>query len=350
MVISLNSEPHRQEFKKLLDLLVIELKHEAKKNPQKYKNLLGNRLERVTYEILCRLANGTPFDGSIELVSGQNFPDIIANKHYGLEVKTTKSNHWKSIGSSVAEGTRVEGIERIFMLFGKMNPPIEFRCRPYEECLASVVVTHSPRYTIDMTLGKGETFFDKIKIPYDKLRTKENPIEIILDYYRSQLKEGETTWWLTGGTKSKESNMVIRLWSSLTQKEADVLRAKGLLLFPEILSSKKDKYARMSLWLATIESVITSNLRDKYTAGGQEQLSFEGKHYAIPKIVKTLIDLLPLIKDQLELLNIEELQEYWPVKPCQSAESLYIQWSKLVAKEAESLTSFPLGRYLISVK
>ena len=35
----------------------------------------------------------------IQLVSGQRFPDIVAAKHFGVEVKSTKDNKWISTGS-----------------------------------------------------------------------------------------------------------------------------------------------------------------------------------------------------------------------------------------------------------
>ena len=73
----------------------------------------GTTLEKV-YEILCHQVQGTVFEGMVELISGQRFPDIVVGGYYGVEVKTTKSEHWKSTGSSVAEGTRVEGVERIY--------------------------------------------------------------------------------------------------------------------------------------------------------------------------------------------------------------------------------------------
>jgi hypothetical protein len=48
------------------------------------------------------------------------------------------------------ETTRVEDVDRIYMMFGKLNKPVEVRFRPYECCLYEVAVTHSPRYLIDM--------------------------------------------------------------------------------------------------------------------------------------------------------------------------------------------------------
>lgn len=93
---------------------------------------------------MSELAQGTSFEGTIVEWDGRRFPDIVANKFYGIEVKTTTKNHWKTTGNSVLESTRIEDVERIFMLFGKLGKPIEFRGRAYEECLSEVVVTHSP--------------------------------------------------------------------------------------------------------------------------------------------------------------------------------------------------------------
>lgn len=177
MVVSINSEPHKDEFNALLKSTVKELNAHAKKTPKKIEELRGNKLEPYVRDIMTDLAVDSPFENSIVLIGGQKFPDIVAKKFYGIEVKTTIKNHWKTTGNSVLESTRVNNVERIFMLFGKLGKPIEFRCRAYESCLSEVVVTHSPRYLIDMNLEEGKTIFDKINMPYDKLRRKKNPIK-----------------------------------------------------------------------------------------------------------------------------------------------------------------------------
>ncbi|WP_212744209.1 hypothetical protein [Maribacter sp. ACAM166] len=56
------------------------------------------------------LAVGSEFENSIELIGGQKFPDIVAKKFYGIEVKTTTQNHWKTTGNSVLESTRVDDV------------------------------------------------------------------------------------------------------------------------------------------------------------------------------------------------------------------------------------------------
>jgi hypothetical protein len=196
MIISANSGPNRHEFDLLLNLTITELNSHANKSPKVISVLNGNKLEPYVRDVLTDLAIGTPFENSIELIGGQKFPDIVARKYYGIEVKTTTQNHWKTTGNSVLESTRVDKVDRIFMLFAKLANPIEFKCRPYEECLSEVVVTHSPRYLIDMNLGIGQTIFDKIKTPYDVLRKNENPIKPIVDYYKSKLKPGQDLWWI----------------------------------------------------------------------------------------------------------------------------------------------------------
>ena len=255
MVISSNPIPSKLEFQSLLENTVKTLDLEAKNNQEKYLKLLGQKLEDVVSEIMSNAAIGTPFENSIELISGQRFPDIIAKKYYGVEVKTTKQNHWTTTGNSVLENTRVDGVERIYMLFGKMANPVEFKCRPYEECLSDVVVTHSPRYMINMNLPEDKTIFNKINIPYDELRNLNNPIKPITDYYKQFLKEGESLWWLDQG-EHKASNLIIRLWNNLSKNDKEHYMLMSMILFPEIFGNRQDKFNRLAVWLVNSESIV----------------------------------------------------------------------------------------------
>lgn len=346
MVISTNPEPHKKEFEVLLQDMVTTLKKDSSLNMKNYLKYSSSDLEKVTKDVLQDCAEGTPFENTIQLIGGQSFPDIIAYNYYGVEVKTTKSNHWKSTGSSVAEGTRIRGIERIYMLFGKICAPVDFMCKPYEDCLSEVVVTHSPRYLIDMNIPKGETFFDKIKVPYDQLRKQDNPIKTVLDYYRQRLKPGETTWWAETGA-SKKSNMIVRLWSSVSPVERQTIKNKAMCLFPEIFGHTTNKFNRMNLWLASVEGVVVPNARDLFTAGGQKELEFAGKNYLVPRIIFTLCHSLPTIKKLLADYDIEELQEYWGihVTPLNAFKS----WSSLVTQNAKTITNFPIADYITTI-
>jgi hypothetical protein len=348
LLVSTNNQPNRAEFDSLLFSMLTFLNHDAASKRGEYSKLLGSKLEGKVFEVLTEKARGTVFENSIELISGQRFPDIIAQKYYGVEVKSTKSNHWKSTGGSIAEGTRIDGIERIFMLFGKMVHPIKFKCRPYEECLSEVVVTHSPRYLIDMELRSGETIFDKINLEYDDLRQQENPIKTILDYYKKQLKGGEKVWWLESDTP-KSSNIIIRLWNNLPPEERDLIMLKGCLLFPELVSKRQDKFNAFAIWLSTRQGVVCPNVRDIFTAGGQGRYIFRGQNYAkIPHILTKLLENADRLSELLAELSAEELSETWMCRV--NSNDKAAKWLDLISENAQAIikNDLPLKRILSS--
>lgn len=334
MLVSTNPTPHKSEFTALLKSTVKELNQKALKSPTKIKNLRGSKLEPYARDVMAKLAIGTPFENSIELISGQKFPDIVARGFYGVEVKTTTQNHWKTTGNSVLESTRVKGVEKIYMLFGKLGKPIEFMCRAYEECLAEVVVTHSPRYLIDMKLKEGETIFDKIKLPYDTLRRKNNPIKPITDYYKSKLKPGQDLWWIQESELS--SKLVINIWNNLSRVEKQQTKNQAMVYFPEIFSNRSDKFARLAIWLVTRKAVVCPNVRDLFTAGGQEDFLIKTKNYKdIPKIFIRLFENIETINSIILNTSENELSEYWNKKT--SKKMKLMDWINLVSLNSKSI-------------
>ncbi len=334
MVVSVNSEPHKNEFNDLLNSTIVELNIHAKKSPTTIEKLRGNKLEPYARDVMTELAIGTPFENSIELIGGQKFPDIVANRFYGIEVKTTTQNHWKTTGNSVLESTRVDDVERIFMLFGKLGKPIEFRCRAYEECLSEVVVTHSPRYLIDMNLEEGKTIFDKINSSYNTLRQKKNPIKPITDYYKSKLKPGQDLWWIQDTEQS--SNLVINIWNNLSLKEKQEIKNKAMVYFPEVFSNRGDKFARLAIWLVTREAVVCPNVRDLFTAGGKANYLIQNKTYKnIPRIFIKLFDNIDSILEILINTSAIELTEYWNEKVTENRKVM--DWIELVGINSKSI-------------
>lgn len=335
MVVSLNPDPHKNEFNKLLNSTIVELNKHAQKFPSKIGKLTGNKLEPYVKDVMTDLAVGSHFENSIELISGQKFPDIVANKYYGVEVKTTTKNHWKTTGNSVMESTRVEDVERIFMLFGKLGAPIEFRSRPYEECLSEVVVTHSPRYLIDMNLEEGKTIFDKIKMPYDTLRQKDNPVKPIINYYKSKLKPGQDLWWIDNESE-QSSNLVIDIWTNLDVKQKADIKNKAMVYFPEVFSNRGDKFGRLAVWLVTREAIVCPNIRDLFTAGGKEDYLVNGKVYRdIPQV---FIKLFKSLEDVLEILintSAVDLNDFWNLKVSET--NKIDKWIKLVGNNSKTI-------------
>jgi len=336
MIISANPEPSRIEFDFLLNSTIEELNSQAKKSAKTVSALTGNKLEPLVKDVMTDLAVGSPFENSIELIGGQKFPDIVAKKYYGVEVKTTTQNHWKTTGNSVLETTRVDDVERIFMLFAKLASPIEFRCRPYEECLSEVVVTHSPRYLIDMNLEKGKTIFDKIKTPYDTLRKNENPIKPIVAYYKSKLKPGEDLWWIDQ-ENTKSSNLVIKVWNNLSITEKQELKNKAMVYFPELFSNSSEKFGRFAIWLVTREAIVCPNIRDMFTAGGKGKIVVGKNVFSnVPRIFLHLFENFDSIIETLILTSPSELSEYWGFKTTEKRK--VSDWIELVAENSKKIS------------
>ena len=336
MIISANPEPNRKEFDFLLNSTIEELNSQAKKSAKTVSALTGNKLEPLVKDVMTDLAIGSPFENSIELIGGQKFPDIVAKKYYGVEVKTTTQNHWKTTGNSVLETTRVDDVERIFMLFAKLASPIEFRCRPYEECLSEVVVTHSPRYLIDMNLEKGKTIFDKIKTPYDTLRKNENPIKPIVAYYKSKLKPGEDLWWIDQ-ENTKSSNLVIKVWNNLSITEKQELKNKAMVYFPELFSNSSEKFGRFAIWLVTREAIVCPNIRDMFTAGGKGKIVVGKNVFSnVPRIFLHLFENFDSIIETLILTSPSELSEYWGFKTTEKRK--VSDWIELVAENSKKIS------------
>ena len=282
-------------------------------------------LEEETCKFVQSSCVDTPFNpDNIILVSGHTFPDIVAEKYYGVEVKSTKANHWTSTGSSIVESTRSEFVENIYMLFGKLGgTPPEFRCRPYQDVLYDIAVTHSPRYLINMELEDGETIFDKMNTTYDEFRTTENNIAKVREYYKTKAKQAkrqEMPWWISSEDDEKPVNFTLRLWNSVEIDERKKLTAYCLILFPEIWmpdASPKIKYNQASLWLCSFAQVVFPNIRDAFTAGGK--VTYEnGQRLPVryPQVCKTIIDHLPTIKELLQnptRETIELITEFNPI-------------------------------------
>ncbi|WP_373056468.1 hypothetical protein [Zunongwangia sp. H14] len=335
MVVSVNPEPQKSEFDNLLSLTIKELNSHAIKSPKKIQQLRGNKLEPYVCDIMSDLAKGTNFEGTIEEWGGQKFPDIVVDKLFGIEVKTTTQNHWKTTGNSVLESTRIEDVERIYMLFGKLGTPIEFRARAYEECLSEVVVTHSPRYLIDMNLEEGKTIFDKINTPYDTLRQKKNPIKPITKYYKSKLKPGQDLWWINQEV-GEASDLIIKHYTDLSKSQKSKIRNSAMVYFPEIFGSKLTKYKRVSIWLVSRKSIVNRNIRDMFTSGGQESIIIEEKKYEnVPKIFFNLVKNFNEVLEILRETSAEELSEYWEYRT--SEKTKISDWIKLVSQNAKSI-------------
>lgn len=311
------------------------LNKEARENPKKYKSLTSSSLEPCAVEKIKMACANSPFDANeVKLISGQRFPDIVADKYYGIEVKSTKEDHWTSTGSSIVETTRVEYVDDIYMLFGKLGGDVpEFKCRPYQDVLYDIAVTHSPRYLINMELDTTDTIFSKMGTTYDDFRTSPDSISLVRKYYRERAEKKnrqEMPWWITSDNVECAHSFNIKLWNSLELCEKRELQTKCMILFPEALNPARSqtKYNNITLWLCSYNQIVNPNIRDLYSAGGKIT-HVNGKRLKQPVAqvfniiveysdeIKALLrhpssELLMMIKDfNPILLNGKDMYESW---------------------------------------
>lgn len=337
MIISENGKPGQDSFACLVGEATALLNGSIASRSDELRKANGTAMEPIVKEALDEAARSTEFDGSIALVSGQRFPDIIARKLYGVEVKTTREDSWKSTGSSILESSRVKGVERIFMTFAKLGGDVRFRSAQYEDCLSSVAVTHYPRYIIDMDVAPGATIFSKLGIPYDTLRNLDEPAAPVIDFYRRNLKPGESLWWTGRDGEEAASPMKIAAWSACSAREKESLVAEGLALFPETAGRgrSQDRYCRYAAWLVSEKGIINPNARDGFSAGGKAMLEMKsGLEVPMPAVFGRIARLSGKISGFILGAGEERLKDSWKAEVI--AEDRIDQWIGIVAGAAAS--------------
>lgn len=337
MIVAAEKIPEPREFEDLLKSTTNLLLGQAQKKPDYFQTREAQKFEKDVFAAMNECSKNTPFYEKISLISGHKFPDIVALKYYGVEVKTAKQG-WKSTGNSVLETTRVEEAERIYMLFGKLSNPLDIKVKPYQSCLFDIAVTHSPRYLIDMEIQTGETIFDKMKISYEELSMLDNPIRKVVQYYRGIVKKGEEPWWMENvdGSDAPLPPMV-RLWRSLSDVEKTKFVNEAMARFPEIFGNSQTKYSNLALWLTARHGIVDSSLRDRFTAGGKVNLNVGGKIYKkVPKIFSHLQENAREVLKAVEQLKIEDVQHYWGEKTYISEAPIDL-WIKLVVEHSKKI-------------
>lgn len=344
MIISRNTAPSMPVFRELMAATDNLLNEDAKIRPEYYAKRNGTALETDVFHAISRCAEHTPFADTIELVSGAAFPDIVAARYYGVEVKSTNKNHWTSTGSSVLESTRIKDVEHIFLTFGKLGAPIEFLSRPYQDCMSDISVTHYPRYRIDMRLKPGETIFDKMGVDYDVLRKMDEPEKPIAEYYKARLKPGQRLWWAgSSPDEIKSAPPILCLWTSLNAEQKNFYTVKGYALFPEILGNSSTKYQQYALWLATDCSVLNTNIRDQFSAGGKVNIKTDSGLYSfMPAAFGRVAKNRELIEETILTTPEALLLESW--NQSRISNDRMRQWCELAAEYAASGDALARGK------
>lgn len=347
MIYTPGEEASKLAFENLLVEVTRSLEESGRRDPVDMLAKGGTALEEVVLDHMMRKSVGTAFEGKIERISGQKFPDIVAeglfsgkDRFFGVEVKSTLKDSWQTIGNSVNESTRVDHVCSVYLIFGQLHEPISFRMRPYEDCLAEIKVTHYPRYWIDMKLTKGDTIFDKIGHPYNELRLQKDPFTPIRNYYRTRKKKpGESIWWMDDGGDTDQQGVspVVRLWRNLSPDEKQVIRLQGMALFPSVFSpTSRHKYNDVATWLAARHGVVTNSVRDLFSAGGRYQRVINGQTRKLPRVLGHAVEDFEGLKRELNDMPIEELVDRWSVSEVDLQRGRLGIWLKLVQRSLDA--------------
>ena len=294
-------------------------------------NITALDFEELVCEKMCEASVGTEFEGTIKQTGVHAFPDIVANGYFGVEVKITAKDHWTSTGNSVLESSRIEDVERIFIMFGKLGGQADVRYRLYQECLPEISVTHSPRYKINMDLPNGNSIFDKMGVDYDALRTSGDTIQQIKSYYRGQLKDGEGLWWID--EESESSSPIIKQFRTLESEDKERFKVDCMILLPELFKNRAN-YERAATYMITEFGAVSPSLRDAFSAGGQQEVKVVGEKKKVPQILSQLHEYAPKIANRINEIDEELLKFYWKVSAIE--ENRIEQWKELIDRDASS--------------
>jgi hypothetical protein len=304
------------QFTGLLDAVCSELTTEARKNKFSNSKIFEDRVRHAVNDYLRTNIDLTSKEPPIQIdfnSAAQGFPDIPVGK-FGIEVKFTEKDTWRSVANSVLESNRVKAVEKVFLVFGNMGAtPPEVRWGEYEKSVMHVRTSHVPRFEVELP-PREKSLFDEMGITYDLFRASpmEVRMEHIRTYARKRLKKGERLWWLEDPDNSDHSLSVQpRLYTKLSAAEKLRYRAEAVLLCPRICESGRSptKYDDVVLYLLTYRGVLCHQARDLFSAGSVADPKKEKK--AGLNIQKAIALIQGEIRKAAMDLEPALFEEYW---------------------------------------
>jgi len=203
----------------------------------------------------------------------QAFPDIAMGE-FGVEVKFTMNDTWRSVANSVLETQRIDSVKHIYIVFGKMGGVPEVRWSNYEQSVIHVRTSHVPRFEVEIPTERAaikQSLFEEMGIRYDDFRKlpMQEKMKYIRTYARKIHPDGRLWWIEEKETDEHTVPLQARLYTNLSTDEKTLLRAEAALLCPKIVDSgrSRNKYDDMVLYLLTYHGIICHQARDLFSAG-----------------------------------------------------------------------------------
>ncbi len=259
----------KDEFERLLDVCCGTLTHEARTIGFSTPSQFELRVRKVIDDLLIDEGElRVDFDSP-----SQGFPDIPIGE-YGVEVKFTLADTWKSIGNSILESQRASGVKYIYIVFGKMGGKPEVRWGDYEKSIVHVRTSHVPRFEVELPSngnGQRDSLFEVMGVSYEEFSKLDihGKMKYVREYARKK-HPGERLWWIDDSNGEEHTLPAnIRLYTNLTQEEKTRLRAEAVLLCPSVLKSgrSRNKYDDVVMFMLSYHGVLCHQARDLFSAG-----------------------------------------------------------------------------------
>ena len=172
---------NKEEFKEFVSQIQILLENMSKTQSKRFSiKTSPTDFEKLVVEASEILIREKGYHCTIDYTEGgHSFPDIVynfSNKKYGIEVKSsisvnTPNNACAILGNSILGTTRID-VDDIYIMFIKINKNGCFmKHGRYEDSISDVVVTHSPRYKINLAQEPEDSFFAKSGISYEEMKS-----------------------------------------------------------------------------------------------------------------------------------------------------------------------------------
>jgi len=217
--------------------------------------------------------------------NAHTFPDLVVEfmgLKFGIEVKSSKRNNERSLlGNSIFETYRDESIKDIFLIavLGR-GAGAKIEIAEYGSCVSRIVVTHSPRY--ELQIGCKEPLFS---IDQEEFKTvnilshagslsykafsnlepsKKVPVvkELLQKLYGTS-EDAETVKWFLDESTPKEIRFVS--WNKLSETERTKHRIRGFVFFPEVIGGKYDRF----MAYLSRSQIMHPNVRDTFSSSSK---------------------------------------------------------------------------------
>jgi len=256
--------------------------------------------EKFMVELLRESAVSQGFDPSwIIHHGGHSFPDVsIKNSNIGIELKGSASSR-RFNGNSVVASTMLPNLKKIY-LFYWIGMTGELGFRNYFDCVSTPVVTHSPRFQLDIDLKPSQSMFGLASGKVGEIESvifglngidSNKIIKWMADNARSK---GETPWWIPEDDSSPVGSTGLIKCSDLPLNRRRAFMKSAFLAFPKIFDkTSPNKYNGLFEWAVSVKSVLL--LRDEFSAGGRVMINlprFSSQKIEVPQVIKVAFESL----------------------------------------------------------